>query len=254
MGDEAITCRQTRYFFPKGPRLSFYKSIINLPKPIVSHLVQVVTGHTFLKRHQAVIDESERQKILEALDWDNADEDGNAIIDAADPKCHRCNDGEETPLHLLTECKELAKLRLNILGWPEPLGPGEIPDFSGIPVYKLISFFREAGFETLTMLPFRDQYLPTNTTNEDSNRSLRDRKAKADEEDREWTPHYLFHVPLKRVFRKKKKKKKGEGIEDINGVDNEGDGDDDILMNLGSQDDTVDRIIDSQDNHNKNQN
>ena len=58
--------------------MSFYKSIINLPKPIVSHLVQVITGHTYLKRHQAVIDESERQRILEALDWDNADDDGNA--------------------------------------------------------------------------------------------------------------------------------------------------------------------------------
>ena len=101
------------------------------------------------------------------------------------------------------------------------------------------------------MLPFRDQYLPTNTTNEDSNRSLRDRKAKGDKEGLEWTSHYLFHVPLKKVFRKKKKDK---GIEDINGVENEGNGDDDIMMNPASQEDTIDRIINSQDAHNKHRN
>ena len=149
--------------------------------------MQILTGHTHLKRHQAVIDESERQGYLEALGWDNADDDGNAIIDAADPRCSRCNDGDETPLHLLSECRPLATLRHSIFGRADLVGPGEIPDFSDIPVYKLISFFREAKFETLTMLPFRDQYIPTKTSNEDSNRSLRDRKKKADEKDFEWT-------------------------------------------------------------------
>ena len=102
------------------------------------------------------------------------------------------------------------------------------------------------------MLPFRDQYLPTNTSNEDSNQSLRDRKKKADEEDFEWTPHYLFHWPLKRVFgKKKKKKKKGINLEVINGVENEGDQVEDIMMNQGTQNaenDTFDNMIDSQDN------
>ena len=99
------------------------------------------------------------------------------------------------------------------------------------------------------MLPFRSQYLPTNTSNEDSNKSLRREKEKGDEEGKEWTSHYLFHVPLKRVFRKKKKKKKNTGTDNINGVENEGDGNDDIMMNQGTQDDTIDRIIDSQDNN-----
>ena len=107
--NEVIGCRQTRHFYPEGPRPSFYKSIINLPKPIVSHLVQLITGHTHLKRHQAIIDESDRQRIISALQknetFPNADEDGNAIIDAPDPKCSRCNDGDETPLrfHYETE-------------------------------------------------------------------------------------------------------------------------------------------------------
>ena len=247
--NEVVGCRQTRHFYPTGPRPSFYKSIINLPKPIVSQLVQLITGHTYLKRHQAVIDESERQLYLEALDWDNADDDGNAVIDAADPKCSRCLIGDETPLHLLSECTHLAKLRLRIFGREDLVGPREIPDFSDLPAYKLIAFFREANFASLTMLPLRSQYLPTNTSNEDSNKSLRREKEKGDEEGKEWTSHYLFHVPLKRVFRKKKKKKKNTGTDNINGVENEGDGNDDIMMNQGTQDDTIDRIIDSQDNN-----
>merc|ERR1712242_347577 len=102
-------------------------------------------------------DESERQIIITALEEDeiypNADNDGNAIIDAADPKCSRCKIGDETPLHLLTGCKPLATLRLQIFGRAELVGPGEVPDFSDIPAYKLIAFFREAKFDTLTMLP-----------------------------------------------------------------------------------------------------
>ena len=76
-------------------------------------------------------------------------------------------------------------------------------DFSDLPVYKLIAFFREANFDALTMKPFRAQYLPTNTSNEDSNRSLRDRKADGDLKGKEWTSKYLFHIPLKQAIRHK---------------------------------------------------
>merc|ERR1712045_677453 len=88
--NEVIGCRQTRHFFPHGPRPSFYKQLITLPRIIVGQLIQILTGHTYLKRHQAVIDESGRQRVMEALrlnNEDTADNDGNAIIDAADPKC-----------------------------------------------------------------------------------------------------------------------------------------------------------------------
>ena len=162
---------------------------------MVGQLVQILTGHTYLKRHQAVIDESERQKCLEALDWDNADDDGNAIIDAADPICSRCNKGEETPLHLLTDCGPLSTLRLSIFGKTDLVEPGQIPDFSDLPAHQLIAFFKEAQFDTLKMLPFRDQYIPTNTSNEESNKSLKDRKQSADAKGQIWSSKYLFHVP-----------------------------------------------------------
>ena len=51
--------------------------------------------------------------------------------------------------------------------------------------------------------------------------------------------------------KKKKKKKKGINLEVINGVENEGDQVEDIMMNQGTQNaenDTFDNMIDSQDN------
>ena len=45
------------------------------------------------------------------------------------------------------------------------------------------------------MLPFRDQYIPTNTSNEESNKSLKDRKKSADTKGQIWSSKYLFHVP-----------------------------------------------------------
>merc|ERR1712242_340060 len=207
--NEVVGCRQTRHFFPNGPRPLFYKSLIHLPKPIVGQLVQILTGHTYLKRHQAVIDESERQRTIDALkliegnEYPDADSDGNAIIDAADPTCGRCHRGEETPLHLLSECSSLATLRLQIFGRHDLVGPGEKPDFSDLPPYKLIAFFREAKFDTPTMQPFRDQYLPTNTGNEESNQELKALKEKGNLEGKEWTSKYLFHIELKKGKKKK---------------------------------------------------
>ena len=51
--DEYIGCRQTRHFFPKGQRSKFSKDIINLPRIVVGQLIQILTGYTYLKRHQA---------------------------------------------------------------------------------------------------------------------------------------------------------------------------------------------------------
>ena len=205
--DEVIGCRQTRHFYPKGPRPQFFKEIIHLPRIIVGQLIQILTGHTFLKRHQAVIDESDRQRTLEALNWDNADNDGNAIIDAADPSCSRCNNGDETPLHLLSECEPLGDLRRKIFGREDLVGPGEVPDFSEFKAYQIISFFREANFDTLTMHPFLAQYLPTEKPRNRDNKGMKDLKEEAFKKGDKWTSKYLFHIPLVRAFRRSTDKK-----------------------------------------------
>ena len=193
--EELLTCRQTRHFFPQGPRPNFSKSLMALPKIVLSQMIHILTGHTYLKRHQAVIDESERQKILAALNYDNADDDGYAIIDAADPSCSRCKVGEETPLHLLSECEALGDLRRAIFGRENLVGPGEIPDFTSLKPYQIISFFREAKFDTITMHPFLAQYLPTDKAGNEENEEMQIEKKGGFQRGKKWTSKYLFHVP-----------------------------------------------------------
>ena len=194
--DEVIGCRQTRHWFPKGPRPKFSKGIIQLTKPMVSNLVMLITGHTHLKRHQAIIDESERQRIIEANGFDNADDDGNAIIDAPDPSCSRCKKGDETPLHLLSECDSLATLRKDIFGREDLVPKGEIPDFSDLPLYKIVSFFLEAGFPELSMRPYRQEHLPTDLPGLADNQELKDSKAEATKEGNKYLAKYLYHIPI----------------------------------------------------------
>jgi len=212
--DEYIGCRQTRHFFPKGPRPSFYKQIINLPRIVVGQLIQVLTGHAHLQRHQAIIDESERQRIIAANGYDNADDDGYAIIDAPDPSCRRCGKGEETPLHLLTDCDDLATTRLNIFGKENLVEPGAIPDFSDLPVYQIVSFFREAKFETLPFYPFLEQYLPTDKARNADDQGMLKAKRESFKEGDKWTSKFLFHIPLQRVHRKKTKEEELDDLQE----------------------------------------
>ena len=95
------------------------------------------------------------------------------------------------------------------------------------------------------MKPFTAQYLPTHTSNEDSNKGLRAQKKHGDEEGQKWTSKYLFRLPLKMGRRRKK-----INIEDINGVEEDGEGCDDIILNQISSDETSssDMLINSQSN------
>ena len=168
---------------------------MSLTKPMLGQLIQVVTGHTYLNRHQAIIDESERQRVIAANNFDNADNDGNAIIDAPDPSCDRCKDGEETPLHILSECSALATLRKDIFGREDLVGPREIPDFSNLSVHKVVSFFRDAKYKSLSMRPFFEEYYPTSAPEDADNvvpRDEGDNKAKT----RGWNylSKYLYHM------------------------------------------------------------
>ena len=97
------------------------------------------------------------------------------------------------------------------------------------------------------MKPFRAQYLPTNTSNEDSNKELRAQKKHGDEEGQKWTSKYLFRLPLKMGVRRKKKK---ININDINGVEEDGEGVDDIMVDQISVEEagSASMLIDSQSN------
>ena len=207
--NEYIGGRQTRHFFPTGPRPGLSRDIMYMPRIILGQLIQILTGHTYLKRHQAIIDETERQRIISALktteghDYPNADDDGNAIIDAPDPTCGRCNSGLETPLHLLSECDALGTLRKDIFGREDLVAPGEIPDFSNLKIFQIVSFFREAKFETLSMHPFLDQYLPTEIPGNKDDQSMRDRKSAGTKAGKTWTSKYLYRIPYTKTDRLK---------------------------------------------------
>ena len=161
---------------------------------MVGQLIQFLTGHTFLNRHQAIIDESERQRIIAANDYDNADDDGYAIIDAPDPKCSRCKNGDETPLHILMECENLGPLRLQIFGKEQLVEPGAIPDFSGISAHQIISFMRDAKFETLTMRPFLQEYYPAVLNKDGSNKSLVEARKEYTLKGNEYLAKYLYRI------------------------------------------------------------
>jgi hypothetical protein len=73
--------RQTKHWFPeRDPEIS--KQILLMSRPIVSDLVNFITGHGFLNRHQNLLYPHLHMTSL----------------------CRLCEEGEETPLHLMTEC------------------------------------------------------------------------------------------------------------------------------------------------------
>ena len=162
---------------------------------MLGQLIQILTGHTYLQRHEAIIDESERQRIIAANNYENADNDGNAIIDAPDPRCTRCGEGEETPLHILSDCGPLATLRQSVFGTEELVPPGAVPDFSNLPLHKVISFFRDAKFKTLSMRPFFDEYLPTSLSNSADNQELIQAKEAGTKEGNAHLAKYLYRIP-----------------------------------------------------------
>ena len=145
-------------------------------------------------RHQAVIDESERQRIIAANDFDNADDNGDAIIDAPDSKCDRCKKGEETPFHILAECDALANLRRETFGREDLVAPGEIPDFSDLPLHQVVSFLRDAKFETLVMRPFLQEYYPAKLNEDGSNQGLVDARKNTWKRGNEYLAKYLYHM------------------------------------------------------------
>ena len=155
-------------------------------------MVQLITGHTHLNRHQAIIDETERQQIIQKLG--NADDNGNAIIDAPDPKCRKCGLGDETPLHLLTECNAVSTARGHIFGWDDLVGPREIPDFSNLEVHKVVSFFKDIGMDSLTMRPFLQEYIPTHLSGVAKDQGLLDEKKAASKKGDGWLGRYLYRM------------------------------------------------------------
>ena len=99
-----------------------------------------------------------------------------------------------SPLHILSECEALADLRNSIFGKEELVAPGEIPDFSNIPLYQVVSFMREAKFETLEMRPYLQEHYPAKLNKDRSNKGLVDARKSALERGNDYLTKYLYHI------------------------------------------------------------
>jgi ribonuclease HI len=84
-------CRQTKQWLTTPSKKTSY-SLLKLGRRQFSKMVQLITGHNFMNRHQAVL----------------------GLTD--DPICRLCLEEEETSLHVVAECPALARTRLEIFG------------------------------------------------------------------------------------------------------------------------------------------
>ena len=148
------SCRQSKMWCPNGPRPGFAFDILRLPRLLCSQVIHFVTGHNFLRRHQAIIDSTE----LGYLEQHEGLGEDQEFHEAMEPiaKCSLCGQSEESSFHIMTECPRLATTRVAVFGKEEIL-----PPYDTIPVYKLISYLKDVKLKTLEMRPFVEEYTAT---------------------------------------------------------------------------------------------
>jgi hypothetical protein len=91
-----LDCHQTKLFFP-DPNPTIWKGIKalkNLLPTYLSRIVQFITRHTFMNRHEVLIQR------------------GRDNLDHPDTSCRLCEEEAETPEHLLIESPVLAMVRI----------------------------------------------------------------------------------------------------------------------------------------------
>jgi len=121
---KSTDCRQTKQWFPATKR-ELSGGLLRLGRNSLSVVLQLIRGHNFLRRHNALVKSDE------------------------EAECRLCGEDEETSFHIVAECPALARTRLSVLGYfklSEPL------DWS---VSKVLCFLRETSVEEL-MDPLRE--------------------------------------------------------------------------------------------------
>ena len=125
------SCRQTKDWCPHGPRPGFAFEILHLPRPICSQVIHFVTGHNFLRRHEALFESEELSRLEQKAGLGDDEEFHEAMEPIA--TCSLCGKDEES-FHIMTECPILTTARIGVFGKAEVL-----PPYDNIPVYKLVS-------------------------------------------------------------------------------------------------------------------
>ena len=85
-------CRQTRIWFP-SPNKNQSRILTNQSRRDLGLLVQMITGHNRLRRHESLINPN------------------------IDPICRWCNEDEETSWHVISECPALWRARRTVFGY-----------------------------------------------------------------------------------------------------------------------------------------
>ena len=68
---------------------------------------------------------------------------------------------EEKPEHIMSECEDLAPLRLRIFAHPFPK-----PPYTDFKVFQIVSFLKEVKLQSLEMRPYLEEYAPTSIPEE----------------------------------------------------------------------------------------
>ena len=110
-------------FFPKIDK-SLSNNITKCRRTVFSAVTQLITGHNFLARHEALVN------------TDN-EEDYEAFAE-----CQYCNNGEETSFHILAECDAFALARMSIWGTDTLEAP-----FNFLKNIDIIAFLRTTKIE-----------------------------------------------------------------------------------------------------------
>jgi len=111
-------CRQTKHWFPVLHR-SNSRQILRLDRTTFSLMVQIITGHNFMKRHSSLVDPDE------------------------EAECRLCLEDEESSFHIFAECPALARLRQMCFGCPVQSAPLIWS------TRQVVSFLREAQIDFL---------------------------------------------------------------------------------------------------------
>ena len=116
------SCRQSKLFLTK-PQPAIWKELKYLHHSALSRMIRFLTGHSFHKRHNTVIKHKVR---------------GSAADFHPEAQCRLCNEGEETPEHLITTCPVLAHTRSSLFLALELSEPPECPKWTK----KILEFTR----------------------------------------------------------------------------------------------------------------
>ena len=172
--------RQTKHWFPEPNKNKSY-DIIRNDRQTIGKLMQFVTGHAHMNRHQNLVDTAAAER---------NDED----IEVASPQCRFCSKGEETPYHLVLECEETAEDSRRYLK-DQPPERDKINVKFNWSVHKLIQFLASSTLDPL--FGIEEQDTDTNSVTNPEDVPLPE-SADEENQDGDITMKDLWNRPLSR--------------------------------------------------------